>query len=150
MGSMSALVANKKAYFTYEITEKLDAGIELFGHEVKSLRAGQGSLEGAFVSVRGNEAYLIGATIAPYQVNNISKEYDPTRARRLLLQREEINRLTGLESAKGAHAVPLEFFLKNNLIKLSIGIGRHKNQHDKRETIKKRETQRELRREMNA
>lgn len=145
---MTALPANKKAHLTWEIGEKLEAGIELFGHEVKALKGGQGSLEGAHVGTRGMEAFLMGATIPPYQMGNTPEGYDPTRARRLLLTREEIERLIGLESKKGEQLVPLHFFLKGNLVKLAIGIGRHKKKHDKRASIKKRESARDIEREM--
>jgi len=85
-----SLVRNKKASFNYEIIEKLEAGIELFGHEVKSIKNGGASLLGAYVLVRGGEVFLTGANVSPYQVANIDKSYDPTRARKLLLTKKEI------------------------------------------------------------
>ncbi len=147
---MATLVANKKAHISWEITDRFDAGIELFGFEVKSLKNGQGSLDGASVGIRGAEAFLLGATIPPYQVANTAPGYDATRARRLLLRRDEIDTLLGIESQKGQSLVPLSFYAKNNLIKLEIGVGRHKKKHDKRESIKKREVDRDIRREMSA
>ena len=86
---MSAYIQNKKAFFNYEITEKLTAGVELLGLEVKSLRKGQGSLEGAYVTVRGAEAYLIGSHIPPFQTSNTPKDYEPMRNRRLLLTKKK-------------------------------------------------------------
>lgn len=145
---MATLVANKKAHISWEITDHLTAGIELLGFEVKSLKLGHGSLEGASVGVRGTEAYLLGATIPPYQVGNTPSGYESTRARRLLLNRSEIDTLLGYESRKGESLIPLSFFTKNNLIKLEIGVGRHKKKHDKRATIQKRDVNREIEREM--
>jgi SsrA-binding protein len=145
---MATLVANKKAHLSWEIEQKLDAGIELLGFEVKSLKNGQGSLEGASVGVRGGEAFLIGATVSPYQVGNTPTDYDPMRPRRLLLHKFEIDALLGAESTKGHSLIPLSFYTKNNQIKLEIGIGRHKKKHDKRADISKRETNRDIQREM--
>jgi len=143
---MATLIENRKAHFNYEVLDKYNAGIELFGLEVKSLRGGQGSLEGSHVTVRGNEAYLIGAYIPPYQVNNTPKDYDPRRNRRLLLTKKEIAELSGKESKKGLTVVPLSVYNSNNLIKLEIAVVRGKKKFDKRETIKKQEGEREIRR----
>lgn len=145
---MTGRVANKKARLTWEISEKLEAGIELLGFEVKALKGGSGSLEGAFVGVRGGEAFLIGANIPPYQMGNTPATYEPTRPRRLLMTRAEIERLLGIESRKGETLVPLALFVKGNLIKLEIGVGRHKKKHDKRASLKSRESSREMERAM--
>jgi SsrA-binding protein len=139
-------IDNKKAHFNYEILEKLESGIELLGHEVKSIRMSHGSLEGSYVGIRGNEAFLIGANIPPYQMANTPKSYDPYRSRKLLLTKAEIKELTGKEKTKGLTIVPLSVYNKGNKIKISIGIVRGKKKHDKRETIKKRELDREVRR----
>ncbi len=143
-----ALLSNKKAYFDYEIIEKLEAGIELLGAEVKSLRAGLGSLLGGRVMPRGGEAYLVGATIPPYQIANASKDYDPSRNRRLLLTKKQIAILTSVEKEKGLTIVPISVYNKGKKIKVEIGIARGKKKFDKRETTKKRESERDIRRMM--
>ena len=139
-----SLLENKKAYFNYEILEKLDAGIELLGHEVKSLKGKQGSLEGAYIIVRGGEAYLINAHIPPYQPGNVPKEYDPYRNRKLLLTKKEIAGLSVAEGTRGLTIVPISVYNKNRKLKLSLGVGRGKKKADKRQTIKKRDTEREI------
>ena len=144
---MSDLLYNKKAGFNFEITDTLTAGIELFGFEVKALRANQGSLDGSYVSVRGGEALLVGAQIPPYQQNNTPKEYDPRRERRLLLTKKEINSLSGQTSKDGLTAVPISVYNMGRKIKVKIGLARNKKKFDKRENIKKRETDRDVRRE---
>jgi len=143
---MTNLIENRKVYFNYEIMEKLSAGMELFGSEVKSLRNKQGSLEGSHVTIRGNEAFLIGADIPPYQPSNSAKEYDSRRNRRLLLTKKELTHLGKEEGKKGLTIVPISVYNSRNLIKLEIAIVRGKKKFDKRETIKKRETDREIRR----
>lgn len=141
-----SLVENKKVHFNYEILETLEAGIELFGHEVKSLRNKQGSLEGARVIVRGGEAYLVGATIPAYQPKNTDKNYEPGRNRKLLLNKKEIAEISGTESKKGLTIVPISVYNRGRKVKVSVGIVRGKKKYDKRETIKKRETDRNIRR----
>ncbi len=140
---MSTLVQNKKAYFNYEILEKLEAGIELLGFEVKALKSGQGSLEGAYVSIRGGEAYLLSSNVPPYQAGNTKPEYDPRRARRLLLTKKEIVKIAQIESQKGLTIVPISIYIKKGKLKLEVGIARGKKKHDKRELMKKRVSQRE-------
>ncbi len=136
-------------FFNYEITDTLEAGIELFGYEVKSIKAGTGSLEGSYILVRGKEAFLIGAGISPYQTNNTPKEYDPLRNRKLILHKEEIEKLEVLgEKGKGLTVVPICIYNSGNRIKVEVGIAKGKKKFDKRETIKKRETDREIRREL--
>ena len=141
---MSALVNNKKAFFNYEILEKFQAGIELLGHEVKSLRKGQGSLDGSYVTIRGGEAFLMNATIPPYQPSN-TKDYDPLRMRKLLLTKDEIRKLADIE--KGLTIVPISVYTKGPLIKVSVAVARGKKQFDKRASTKARETARSVRRE---
>lgn len=143
-----SLVENKKAGFNYEITDKYEAGIELLGNETKSLRLKRGSLEGAYVKIRGNEAFLVGSTIPPYQADNTPKKYDPERVRRLLLTKQELKFLTGRESERGITLIPLALYAKGRFIKLSFGLAKNKKKFDKREDIKKRETNREINREM--
>ena len=139
-----ALVTNKKASFNYELLEKFSAGVELFGFEVKSLRAKQGSLEGSYIIIRGDEAFLVGSHIPPYQGANTPKSYDPYRARKLLLTKKEIAELLGKEKQKGLSIIPLSFYLKGLFIKLDIAVARGKKLHDKRETTKKREASRSM------
>jgi SsrA-binding protein len=144
---MSTYVDNRKARFDYEILETFDAGISLLGFEVKSIKKGRGSLEGSHVIVRGGEAFLIGMNLPPYQQNNTPKDYSPTRNRKLLLNKSELHQIADKEAGKGMTIVPLSIFSKGNLIKVSIGIVRGKKKFDKRESIKKRETDRAVRRE---
>lgn len=139
-------IQNKKAYFNYEILQEFEAGLELLGFEVKSIRTGLGSLEGAYVIVRGNEAFLTGATIPAFQPKNAPSSYDPLRTRRLLLSQKEIAELGRADSKKGLTIVPLSVYNKGRHLKIKIGIARGKKQFDKRETIKKRDTDREIRR----
>jgi len=143
-----SLVQNKKAHFNYEILERYDAGLELFGPEVKALRDSRGSLEGAHVTVRGGEAYLIGMTIPPYQPGNTQKGYDPMRNRRLLLTKDEIAELGTRESAKGLTIVPISVYNKGRNLKVEIAVVRGKKTYDKREVIKKREASRDVLREI--
>ncbi|MFA6095161.1 MAG: SsrA-binding protein SmpB [Candidatus Paceibacterota bacterium] len=143
-----ALIDHRKARFNYEILEKFQAGIELAGYEVKSIRKGQGSLEGAYIIVRGGEAYLVNSYIPPYQQNNTPQEYDPNKNRRLLLTKKELHELTENEEKKGLTIVPLSMYNKGRKIKVDLAIVRGKKQFDKRDSIKKRETDREIRRSL--
>ena len=145
---MPVLVKNKKAGFNFEILERFEAGAELFGYEVKSLRASQGKLEGAHVVVRGNEAYLVGASIPAFQPANAPKEYDPMRTRRLLLTKKELKTLVGLDAQKGLTLVPLSWYTEKRMVKLEFASVRGKKKTDKRETIKKRDTDRDIERLM--
>jgi len=140
------LIENKKARFNYEILETHEAGIELFGFEVKSLRKGQGSLEGSRVLIRGGEAFVVGVTIPPFQPANTPKDYEPTRTRRLLLSKKEILKLSGVEHQKGLTMVPISVYNKGSKLKVTVAVVRGKKKYDKRETIKRRDTDREIRR----
>lgn len=141
-----ALVENKKVRLNYEILETYPAGIELFGFEVKSLRNGEGSLDGAHVTVRGGEAYLLNATIPAYQQKNAPKDYDPTRNRKLLLSKKELNHLSGLESKKSLTIVPISVYNKGKFLKVDIAVVRGKKKFDKRETLKLRDAKRDIER----
>ena len=141
-----ALVENKKAHLNYEILEEYEAGLELLGGEVKSLRAKLGKLDGAHITVRGGEAYLIGATIAPYQSGNTPADYEPARNRKLLLTKKEIAILGAHESQKGLTIVPLRVYNKGRHLKLALGVARGKKKYDKRATLKERDTKREMER----
>ena len=141
-----SLVENKKARFNYEFLRTLEAGVELFGLEVKSLRQKQGALDGAYVIARGGEAFLVGAYIPPYQPKNTPKGYDPRRNRKLLLTKKEIAELAGNERKNGLTIVPVSVYNKGRKIKVEIAIARGKKKYDKRETLKQRDVEREMRR----
>ena len=141
---MASYAENRKARFDYEILQKYEAGIELLGTEVKSVRGGRMSLEGAFVIIRGGEAFLINANIPPYQAKNAPKEYDPLRNRKILLTKKEIAELAGSERNKSLTIVPISVYNMGKKIKVEIATVRGKKQFDKRETTKKRETDREI------
>ncbi|MFA6297507.1 MAG: SsrA-binding protein SmpB [Candidatus Paceibacterota bacterium] len=145
---MANLVSNKKAYLNYEIGDKLTAGIELFGHEVKSLRKGQGSLEGSYIIVRGGEAFLIGAYIPPFQASNTPASYNERRNRTLLLNKKEIAELAHIEHSKTSSIIPLSIFTAGPKIKIEIAYARGKKKGDKRQAIKKRDTERDLKRKL--
>jgi len=134
--------------FDYSILEEIEAGLELHGFEVKSLRAGHGSLRGARVVARGGEAYLVGATIPAWQSANAPKSYDPERTRRLLLNTKEIAHVSSAEGEKGLTIVPLKVYNKGHKLKLLIAIARGKKKEDKRHTIREREEKRRMRRSL--
>ena len=135
------IALNRKARFDYFIEEDFEAGIELKGWEVKSLRAGKAQLTEAYVVLRDNQAWLLGAHITPLLSASTHVETDPTRTRRLLLHRREIDRLTGLVERRGYTLVPLELYWSNGRAKLSVGLARGKKQHDKRAAEKERDWQ---------
>ena len=143
---MRALIENKKARMELEILETYEAGMSLFGFEVKTLRAGQGSLAGARVLVRGGEAFLVGATVPAYQQKNAPERYDPERTRRLLLSKKEIAEIAASEGQKRLTIVPIMVYNKARRLKLRVAIARHKNKRDKREDLKGRDAAREIRR----
>lgn len=143
-----SLITNRKAGFNYEILEKYTAGIELFGYEVKSLKKSLGSLEGAYVTIRGNEAFVTGMFIPPYQANNTPKEYDPYRNRRLLLTKKEIIALNKASETKGLTIVPLSVYNKGVRLKIELGVGKGKKKFDKRESLKKRDSFRDVARDL--
>ncbi len=142
---MKDLSVNKRAYFDYEISEKFSAGIELTGHEVKSLKMGRLSIVGAHAAVRGGELYLIGMDIPSFQPDNAPAGYDPKRTRKMLLTRKEINYLIG-KLQMNLTLVPLRVYTDRGLVKIELGLGRRLKKKDKRELIKKREIEREIRR----
>lgn len=148
MKVMKVLSENKKAYFIYQILEKFEAGIALNGQEVKSIKLGRINLMGSYVVIRNKEVYLIGANVPPYQPKNAPSDYDPQRSRKLLLRKKEIDYLFGKSQQKGLTMIPLKVYTNNGKIKLEFGIGRGRKKFDKRETIKKRETEKEMKREL--
>ncbi len=141
-----SLITNKKAHFNYEITGNFTAGMELFGFEVKSVRKGQGSLEGSYVTVRGNEAFLLNSFIPPFQEKNTPPDYDPRRNRKLLLNKDEIKELADIEKTKGLTIVPISVYNKGRVLKVDLGVGKGKKKFDKRETIKKKDVDRDNKR----
>lgn len=141
---MNELSVNRRARFDYEILETYEAGIELWGFEVKSAKAGRMQIAGSFAVIKNNEAWLLSATIPQYQAKNAPEDFDPTRSRRLLLRKSEITELIGKTAQKGLTLIPLRVYTKRHLIKLAIGLGRHQKKKDKREVIKKREASREI------
>lgn len=141
-----SLIDNKRATFDYSVKETMEAGLALFGHEVKSLRNGQGSLKGARVVVRGGEAYLVGSTVPAFQQANAPKSYDPERPRKLLLSEKEIARVASAEGEQGLTVIPLSVYNKGRHLKLEIAIARGKKKEDKREAIKKRDEKRQIER----
>ncbi len=141
---MNDLVKNKKAGLNFELLERYEAGVELLGTEVKSIRGGQGKLDGSHVLVRGGEVYLVGASIPPYQNANAPKDYEPERVRRLLLKNKEILELFTESEKRGLTVIPIRWYNKGRILKLEIAIGRGKKKHDKRDSIKQRDTKREI------
>jgi SsrA-binding protein len=139
------LIENKKLGLTYTVEEKLSAGVELFGFEVKSLRNKLGSVEGARVIIRGGEAFVVGMYIPAYQPANTPKNYDEHRTRRLLLTKKELSKMASIEQAKTLTLIPSSLYLSHRLIKCEIALCKKKQAHDKRETIKKDIARRELR-----
>lgn len=143
---MNEYAVNRRASFDYEILETYEAGIELYGFEVKAVKTGRINLAGSFVVIKNEEAHLVNATIPAYQPANAPADYDSMRSRRLLLKKSEIKELIGKTAAKGLTLIPLKVYTKRNRIKVLIGLGRHKKKRDKREIIKKREARREIQR----
>ena len=139
----SSIAQNKKARFDYFIEDRLEAGLALQGWEVKSMRAGKAQLTDSYVILRDGEAWLLGSHITP--LNTVSTHYiaEPKRIRKLLLNRREIDRLTGLVERKGYTLVALELYWSKNHVKLAVGLAKGKKQHDKRATEKDRDWQRD-------
>lgn len=143
---MTTYVSNKKVTFDYELLEKYEAGISLLGTEVKSIRAGRGKLEGGHVIIRGDEAFLVGVSIPAYQKANAPEDYEPERTRKLLLSKKELAKLFMESEQKGLTIVPIRLYNKNSNLKLEVAVARGKKQYDKRNTIKARDTKRDLER----
>ena len=141
-----SIVENRKAFHDYFIEERLEAGLALEGWEVKAIRAGRANLKEAYVVVKNGEIVLIGAHITPLSTASTHVRADPTRTRKLLLHREEINRLVGKVERAGYTLAPLNLHYKAGRIKLEIGLAKGKKQHDKRQSIKEREWNREQQR----
>ena len=141
---MKALISHKKARFDFEILDTFEAGIVLLGTEVKSVKKGQGKLEGSHVIVRGKEAFLVGASIPAFQKANAPKDYEPERPRKLLLKQKELKELETKEKQAGLTIVPIKLYNKGSNIKVEIGVARGKKMHDKRQSIKERDNKRSV------
>ena len=142
---IKVVAQNKKAFHDYFVEEKYECGIELFGTEVKSIRAGRVNLKESWAQVRKGEVWVEGMHISPYEQGNIFNR-DPLRGKRLLLHRSEIRKLDGLVSRQGYTLVPLELYFKDGRVKVQLGLCKGKQLHDKRDSIAKRDSDREIRR----
>ncbi|PLX26811.1 SsrA-binding protein [Candidatus Parcubacteria bacterium] len=149
---MPVLAINKRAKFDYEIISSHEAGVVLFGHEVKSIKTRKPSMKGSFVTIKSSgknaELFLTNCHISLYDKTTTVENYNPERPRKLLMHRKEIDKLIGKKQEQGLTLVPIKIYTKGNLIKLEFGVGRGKKKHDKREDIKKRDTDRQIRRVM--
>lgn len=143
---MKILATNKRARFDYDILETFEAGLELTGAEVKSVKAGHVSLKGAYAAITGAGPVLLNMHVRAYAPAGKQTGYDPTRTRQLLLHKREIGYLRGKTQEQGLTIVPETVYIKGNLIKVALGLARGKKVRDKRATIKRRETERELKR----
>ena len=145
-GGIKIVANNKKAYHDFFIEDKYEAGISLTGTEIKSIRMGKCSIKESYIEINHGEAYIIGMNISPYEKGNIFNK-DPLRVRKLLLHKQEINKLLGASSEKGYTIMPLQVYLKNSKAKVEIGLAKGKKLYDKREATAKKDLRRELERE---
>ncbi|MDJ0798372.1 MAG: SsrA-binding protein SmpB [Calothrix sp. MO_167.B12] len=139
---------NRQARYLYEILETYEAGIQLVGTEVKSIRAGRINLQDGYVLIRDGEAWLLNAHISPYNASGQFFNHEPRRTRKLLLHRQEIRKLIGKVEQQGLTLIPLKMYFKQGWIKVNIALAKGKKVHDKRETIKRRQDQRDMQRAM--
>ena len=138
------IAKNPTAYHNYEIIDKLETGIVLFGTEIKSIRAGKVNLKDSYAVIeRNREVFVYSMHISPYENGNIYNK-DPMRPKKLLLNRKEINKLIGLTSQKGYSLIPLKMYFKGNYVKVELGVGKGKNLVDKREDLKKKEAEKKI------
>jgi len=140
---IKTVTTNRKAFHNYNIEDNLEAGIVLTGTEIKSIRAGRVSLGDAYIRPEKGELWLLNAHIARYDAGSYMS-HEPTRPRKLLMHRKEINTLTGKAAEKGLTVVPLRLYLKDSLVKVDVALAKGKRQYDKRESIARRETEREI------
>ncbi len=143
--SVKIIAQNKKAYHDYFVDEKYEAGIELFGTEVKSIRAGKVNLKESYCDIKDGEVFVVGMHISPYEQGNVFNK-DPLRPKKLLLHKREILKLFGLVSQKGYTLVPLQIYLKNSRVKVEIGLCRGKKLYDKREDMARNDARRDMER----
>ena len=144
--AMKLVANNKKAYHDYFVDEKIEAGLVLHGTEVKSLRMGKCSVKESFIRIENGEVYVYGMHISPYEKGNIFNK-DPLRVKKLLLHKQEINKLTGKVAEKGCTLVPLQVYFRDGKAKIEIGLARGKKLYDKREDIAKKDERRANERE---
>ncbi len=144
--SVKLIANNKKAFHDYFIEDKYEAGIALFGTEIKSLRMGKCSVKESYIRIENGEAYIYGMHISPYEKGNIFNR-DPLRTRKLLLHKQEIRKLNGKLTEQGYTVVPLQVYLKGSLVKVEIGLAKGKKLYDKRQDIAKKDARREAERD---
>ncbi len=137
------IAKNPTAYHNYNIENKLEAGIVLYGTEIKSIRNGKSNLKDSYANIKNGEVFVYGMHISPYEHGNIFNK-DPLRSRKLLLNKKEINKLIGLINQKGYSLIPLNMYFKGNLVKLELGIGKGKKLYDKRQDLAKKDAQRQI------
>jgi len=141
---MPTYATNKKARFNYEILEEIEAGLILSGQEVKSIRNGGAKLQGSHMSFLGNDAFVSNMRISPYKFAGKLEDYDPNQQRKLLLSKKELEYLRGKSQEKGLTIVPISLYNRGRFIKIKLGLAKGKKNYDKRETIKKRDINREF------
>lgn len=146
--SYKVISDNRQARFRYEILDTYEAGVELKGTEVKSIRQGKVNLRDGYALIRNGEAWLLNVHISPYESSSNFFNHDPRRTRRLLLHKKEIRKLIGKVEQDGLTIVPLKMYMKRGLVKVAIALAKGKKLHDKRETIKQRQDKREMARAM--
>ena len=137
------IAKNPTAYHNYNITDKIETGIVLYGTEIKSIRAGKVNLKDSYSVIKNGEVYVYGMHISPYEHGNIFNK-DPLRNKKLLLNKSEINKLIGLTKQKGYSLIPISLYFKGNLVKLELGIGKGKKLYDKREDLAKKDAQKQI------
>jgi SsrA-binding protein len=145
---LKVITKNRKAFFDYHIEETIEAGIVLTGNEIKSIRLGRVNLKDSFARIMNGEVYLLNMHISPYNMADGFSHEDPERRRKLLLHRREIKRLIGKTRVKGFTLVPTKLYFKRGKVKVEIALGRGKTHYDKRESIKRKESDREMERAM--
>ena len=143
MENIKTIAKNPNAYHNYEIIEKIECGIVLYGTEIKSIRKGKVNLKDSFAKIYNGECFVIGMHISPYEFGNIYNK-DPLRDKKLLLNKSEINKLIGKVQTKGSSLVPISLYFKGSLVKLELGIGKGKKLYDKRESIAKKDAERRM------
>ena len=143
MENIKIIAKNPTAYHNYNIEDTLEAGIVLYGTEIKSIRNGKVNLKDSYAIIKHGELYIMGMHISPYEFGNIFNK-NPLRDRKLLLNKKEINKLIGLVKQKGYSLVPIKIYFKGNFIKLELGIGKGKKLYDKRQDIAKKDAQRQI------
>lgn len=145
---MPTLATNKHAFHEYEVLEKIEAGLVLTGSEVKSIRSGHISLKGAYAALTGGELWLLNAHITPYSYAGPNAKHDPTRSRKLLITKQELSRLVGKLHTQGLTLVPLSVYTSKSRLKIELGVCRGKKVYEKREILKKKSIEKELRESM--